>query len=185
MPLREMLIMFLVVLGVGAFVNGMPKDEDPMRDAMSDVQTPGSSSGSGLSSDQQPKMLLESPLIAVGTDDNFKEEVLSAQKPVLAVFYVDSDPHCANMAPTFTAIANKFQNTLKVVKIDLMANPTLFKKYYGQLPAMVIFKHGAQVQALAGEMTEADVTDFLNRQHIKASSAVSAPPASSPAMPSG
>jgi len=170
MPLREMLIMFLVVLGVGAFVNGMPKEDDPMRDAMSDVQTPGSSSNG-----PQPKNLLESPLIAVGTDDNFKEEVLSARKPVLAVFYVDSDPHCANMSPTFANIANKFQDTLKVVKIDLMANPVLFKKYYGQLPAMVIFKHGAQVQALAGEMTEADLVDFLNRQHIK-------PGASTPAQ---
>lgn len=174
--------MFLVILGVGAFVNGMPKDEDPIRDAVSDVQTPGSSS----SSDQQPKTALESPLIAVGTDDNFKEEVLSAQKPVLAVFYVDSDPHCANMAPTFTAIANKFQDTLKVVKVDLMANPTLFKKYYGQLPSMVIFKHGAQVQALAGEMTEADLSDLLGRQKIKPSSTPASPSSTStPAIPAG
>ncbi len=177
--------MFLVILGVGAFVNGMPKDdEDPMRVAMSDVQTPGSNKSS--SSDQQSKTVLESPLIAVGTDDNFKEEVLSAQKPVLAVFYVDSDPHCANMAPTFTAIANKFQDTLKVVKVDLMANPTLFKKYYGQLPSMVIFKHGAQVQALAGEMTEADLSDFLGRQKIKPSSTLASPSSTStPAMPPG
>lgn len=182
MPLREMLIVFIVVLGVGAFVNGMPKDEDPMRDAVSDVQTPGSSS----SSEVQPKVLLESPLIAVGTDDNFKEEVLSAKRPVLTVFYVDSDPHCSNMAPTFTNLANRFQDSLKVVKVDLMTNPTLFKKYYGQLPAMVIFKDGKQVQALAGEMTEADLVDFLNRQHIKPSTA--AAPSSTgtaPAMPAG
>lgn len=184
MPVREMVIMFLVILGVGAFVNGMPKDEDPMRDAVSDVQTPGSSSSS--SADQQPKNLLESPLIAVGTDDNFKDEVLSAKKPVLAVFYAESDPHCTNMAPIFTALANKYQDTLKVVKIDLMANPTLFKTYYGQLPTMVIFKHGTKVQTLAGEMTEADLTDFLNRQHIKPSSTATAPSSTStPAMPAG
>ncbi|RTL45348.1 MAG: hypothetical protein EKK48_02620 [Candidatus Melainabacteria bacterium] len=182
MPLREMLIVFIVVLGVGAFINGMPKDEDPMREAVSDVQAPGS----GSSSELQAKSLLDSPLIAIGTDDNFKEEVLSAKKPVLAVFYVDSDPHCSNMAPIFTSLADKFQDTLKVVKVDLMTNPTLFKKYYGQLPAMVIFKNGAQVQALAGEMTEADLIDFLNRQHIKASAAApsSAPPSRS-AMPAG
>ncbi len=174
--------MFLVILGVGAFVNGMPKDEDPMRDAVSDVQTPGSSSSSEL----QPKTVLESPLIAVGTDDNFKQEVLSAQKPVLAVFYADSEPHCANMAPIFTALANKYQDTLKVVKVDLMANPTLFKKYYGQLPSMVIFKHGTQVQALAGEMTEADLSDFLSRQHIKPSSTAAAPSSTTaPPMPAG
>lgn len=183
MPVREMVIMFLVILGVGAFVNGMPKDEDPMRDAVSDVQTSGSGSSS---SDQQPKNLLESPLIAAGTDDNFKEEVLSAKKPVLAVFYADSDPHCTNMAPIFAALANKYQDTLKVVKVDLMANPTLFKKYYGQLPSMVIFKNGAQVQALAGEITEADLSDFLNRQHIKPSATAAAPSSTSaPAMPAG
>jgi thioredoxin 1 len=180
MPLREMLIVFVVVLGVGAFINGMPKDEDPMRDAVSDMQTPGSSSSEHL-----PKTSLESPLIAMGTDDNFKEEVLSAKKPVLAVFYVDSDPHCSNMAPIFSSLANKFQDSLKVVKIDLMNNPTLFKKYYGQLPAMVIFKDGKQVQALAGEMTEADLDDFLSRQHIKPAvgASSSSTPAPSPVAP--
>jgi thioredoxin-like negative regulator of GroEL len=173
-----MLLVFVVVLGVGAFLNGMPKDEDPMRDAVSEMQTPGSSSVE----QQQQKAALESPLIAVGTDDNFKEEVLSAKKPVLAVFYVDSDPHCTNMAPIFTSLANKFQDSLKVVKVDLMTNPTLFKKYYGQLPAMVIFKNGKQVQALAGEMTEGDLSDFLSRQHIKTAAGASTA-STAPAQP--
>lgn len=177
MPFKEMMILFMVVLCVGAFVNGMPKENDPMRDAVQDMQTPGSSSPG--SSDQM-KNLLESPLIAVGTDDNFKEEVLSAKKPVLAVFYVESDAHCVNMSPIFTSLANKFQDSLKVVKIDLMANPVLFKKYYGQLPAIVIFKKGNAVQTLAGEMTEADLTDFLNRQHIKPSASASPAPPTEP-----
>jgi thioredoxin 1 len=163
MPFREMLIAFFVILGVGAFVNGMPRDEDPMRDAMSDVQQPGSSSSS-----QQQKTLLESPLIAVGTDDNFNEEVLSSKKPVLVEFYVDSDPHCNNMAPIIADIANNFQGSLKVVKVDLMNNPILFKRYeLGQMPGLIIFKNGIKMQALAGEMTSTDLTDFLDRSNIK------------------
>jgi thioredoxin 1 len=163
MPVREMLIAFMIVLGVGAFVNGMPPAEDPIRDAMSDVQQPNHSSA------LTPKGLLDSPLIAIGTDDNFKDEVLASKKPVLVEFYVDSDPRCSNMAPTIANIANNFQDSLKVVKVDLMNNPVLFKKYeLGQLPGLIIFKNGAKVQALAGEMTETDLDDFLSRQGIKA-----------------
>jgi thioredoxin 1 len=166
MPFREMFFAFMIILGVGAFMNGMPRDEDPVRDAMSDVQQPNHSSA------LQPKGLLDSPLIAIGTDDNFKEEVLSSKKPVLVEFYVDNDPNCSNMAPIIANIANNFQDTLKVVKVDLMNNPLLFKKYeLGQMPGLIIFKNGVKVQALAGEMTEADLNDFLGRHGITAAAA--------------
>ncbi len=164
MPVREMLITFFVILGIGAFMNGMPKDEDPMRDAI-DMQSDGSTS-----SNPPQKNLLENPLIAVGTEQNFNEEVLSSKRPVLVEFYVDSDPHCNNMAPIISEIATNYQGHLKVVKIDLMTNPSLMKRFdIGQMPGLIIFKNGIKMQALAGEMTSTDLGDFLTRQGIQPS----------------
>ncbi|HEY9676620.1 MAG TPA: thioredoxin domain-containing protein [Drouetiella sp.] len=172
MPLKEMFVVFFAVLCVGALMNGMPKDEDPLRDAAADMQTGAATQ----------KALTENPLLVTGTEDNFKDEVLGSQKPVLAVFYADSDPTCNKMAPVIAEIANAYQNTLKVVKIDVMTNASLYQKYeVGEMPWLIVFKNGNKGQAMAGMMTDKDLREFLGRSNIKPDPT----PPSTGATPSG
>lgn len=164
MPIREMLIAFFIVLAIGAVMNDWPKDEDPLRNAMSGIQPGNGTNQDSISTTGVGKPLFDNPLIATGTESNFKEEVLDAKNPVLVEFYMEDDVHCKNMAPTISELSTEYQDALKVVRVDVMTNPALMQKYeIGPLPGLVIFKNGKKMQTLMGEMTKAELAGFLTK----------------------
>ena len=80
------------------------------------------------------------------TDSNFDAEVLQSATPVLVDFYADWCAPCKVMSPILEELADDFEGTAKVVKLDTDANPNAAAAYdIRSIPTMMIFDGGNPV----------------------------------------
>ena len=95
-------------------------------------------------------------ILHVGTE-NFDQEVLRSDVPVVVDFMADWCPPCHALAPTIEQIAETYSGRLKVVKVDIDANKDLTIKYgIASIPTVVIFKGGEVAARLVGVHTQQD-----------------------------
>ena len=94
--------------------------------------------------------------LATVTDDDFASEVLDAQTPVLVDFYADWCGPCHVIAPTVADLADEFKGMVKVVKLDIDANPqTAFTYGIRSIPTLIIFDGGRPVAQGVGVQSKA------------------------------
>ena len=90
------------------------------------------------------------------TDENFQEEVLKSDIPVLVDFWADWCQPCKQVAPAVAQIADEYEGKIKVGKLDVDAN----EKIPGSLgirgiPALLIFSEGKPVDQIIGAVPKA------------------------------
>lgn len=84
-------------------------------------------------------------------DDNFKEEVLEADEPVLVDFWASWCQPCKMVAPIVEKIANNFEDKIKVAKYDMEANGNQANEYgISGIPTLIIFENGEVAQKFVG-----------------------------------
>jgi len=77
------------------------------------------------------------------TDSDFEAEVLRSQKPVLVDFWAAWCGPCRMIAPVVESLATELGEKVKVVKMDVDANPkTQMQLDIRSIPTVVIFKDG-------------------------------------------
>ncbi|MFJ4829916.1 thioredoxin family protein [Streptomyces sp. NPDC088747] len=89
--------------------------------------------------------------VAEVTDGDFEAEVIGSELPVLVEFTADWCPPCRQMAPVLAAVAAEEGERLKVVQLDVDANP-LTTLAYGVLsmPTFMVFRGGEPVKSMVG-----------------------------------
>jgi thioredoxin 1 len=81
------------------------------------------------------------------TDADFEKEVLQSSEPVVVDFFAEWCGPCKAMAPALEQVAAEMKGKIKVVKLDVDANPDTTQQYRIQaMPTLMIFK-GGQVAA--------------------------------------
>lgn len=85
------------------------------------------------------------------TSQNFEEEVLKSDKPVLIDFYATWCGPCQMMSPIIDEIAEENADTLKVGKINVDENQDLAMKYnVMSIPTIIIVKNGKVEKTFVG-----------------------------------
>ncbi len=85
------------------------------------------------------------------TNQNFEEEVLKADKPVLVDFYATWCGPCQMMSPIIDEIAEENTDTLKVGKVNVDENQDLAIKYnVMSIPTIIIVKNGKVEKTFVG-----------------------------------
>lgn len=99
------------------------------------------------------------------TTENFEEEVLKADIPVLVDFYAEWCGPCKMMAPVLQQIANEYQGRIKVGKCDTDENMSLAQKYrVSSIPNLQLFKAGKPVANYVGFMKAEELKAKLDQE---------------------
>lgn len=85
------------------------------------------------------------------TDDNFEEEVLKSDLPVLVDFYAEWCGPCKMMAPAIDELATEFEGKWKIGKCNVDEAPKIAEKYGIQsIPTLYFYKNGEIVDQAIG-----------------------------------
>lgn len=100
------------------------------------------------------------------TADNFENEVLKSEVPVLVDFYADWCGPCKMMAPVIAQMAEKYDGKVKVGKCNIDEEDGLARMYrVMNIPNMKIFVNGEAVGNIVGavspEELEAEIKKAL------------------------
>ena len=87
------------------------------------------------------------------TDDTFQNEVLDSEQPVLVDFWADWCGPCRMIAPSVEQIAEDYDGTIKVGKVDVDDNPAIPGRYgIVGIPTLMLFKNGEVVERITGAL---------------------------------
>ena len=85
------------------------------------------------------------------TVQNFEEEVLKSDIPVVVDFWATWCGPCRMLAPTIEKIAEEQEGVIKVGKIDVDDEPELAARYgIASIPTLMVFKNGEVVKSSVG-----------------------------------
>ena len=83
--------------------------------------------------------------------NNFEQEVLKSEKPVLVDFYADWCGPCQMMGPVIEEISEELDGKAKVGKINVDENPDVAVEYnVMSIPTLIIFKDGKEIKRFVG-----------------------------------
>ena len=97
------------------------------------------------------------------TDDNFQEEVLNSDIPVLVDFWADWCQPCKMIAPSVAQVADEYDGKIKVGKLDVDSNPrTSTALNIRGIPALLIFNEGKPIDQIIGAVPKSIIQKKLD-----------------------
>jgi thioredoxin 1 len=87
--------------------------------------------------------------------DNFQDEVLNADLPVLIDFWATWCGPCRRIAPIVERIAENYEGKLLVGKLDADQHQDILMNYkIMSIPTLILFKNGEPVVRITGARAE-------------------------------
>lgn len=98
------------------------------------------------------------------TKDNFEQEVLKSEKPVLVDFYADWCGPCKMMAPVVEELAELYDGKAKVGKLNVDNNEEIAMKYgVMSIPTLLVIKNGQVEAKMVGVQKREVLMDALDK----------------------
>ncbi|HOD02427.1 MAG: Thioredoxin C-1 [Firmicutes bacterium ADurb.Bin300] len=99
--------------------------------------------------------------VVVLNNDNFTDEVLNSDKPVLVDFWASWCGPCKMLAPIVEEVAGE-TTTVKVAKVNVDEEPELARRYrVMSIPTLVLIKDGKVVKSSVGVKPKNDILAML------------------------
>jgi len=119
----------------------------------------------------------------VVTDQSFEQEVLKADVPVLVDFWATWCGPCRMVAPVLEEVASEQGEKIRVVKLDVDANPITAGRFgVRAIPTMIVFKNGREADRIVGYHPKPQLMTKLT-PHLAATGAAAPKPMSTPTAP--
>lgn len=89
------------------------------------------------------------------TDQNFQEEVLASQTPVLVDFWAEWCMPCRIVGPIVEELATEYSGKLKVGKLDVDSNGQTAQSFgVMSIPTVMLFKNGEPIKVMVGAQSK-------------------------------
>lgn len=96
-------------------------------------------------------------------DENFENEVINSDIPVIVDFWAEWCQPCKQFAPSFEDLANDFVGKIKFVKFNIDEAPETPTKYGVRgIPNLILFNNGEIVDSKVGAISKELLADWLN-----------------------
>jgi len=108
-----------------------------------------------------PKCKAQLPWLVDADDRSFDDET-SASVPVVVDFWAAWCGPCRMISPVLEDLAGRHAGRLKVVKVDVDANPALAARFGAQsIPLLVVIRDGREVDRIVGALPRAALEQRL------------------------
>ena len=96
------------------------------------------------------------------TKENFEEQVLRAEKPVLVDFWAPWCTYCRRIAPAVDQVAGQDGEQMVVGKVNVDEQPDLAAQFgVMSIPTLLVFEQGKLVRQAVGARPKAGVLELL------------------------
>ena len=96
------------------------------------------------------------------TNDNFTQEVINTDKPVLVDFWASWCGPCRMLSPIIDEISAE-TDKIKFCKLNIDDQPELAQRYMvSSIPTLILFENGEPVRTSVGVRPKSELLEFLN-----------------------
>ena len=97
------------------------------------------------------------------SDQNFAEEVLKSELPVLVDFWAPWCGPCRMVAPVIKKLSEAYSGKFNFCKVNVDDSPTAAGKYgIMSIPTLIFFKNGEKVDQIVGMVPEATIQSKID-----------------------
>jgi len=96
------------------------------------------------------------------TRENFEQEVLKSDKPVLIDFWAPWCGPCRMLSPTISDIAEEYKDKVKVGKVNVDEEEELAAMFrVSSIPLLVVMKNGKVVNSAVGVRPKDQIVNMI------------------------
>ena len=98
------------------------------------------------------------------TDNNFDDEVLNSNQPVLVDFWAEWCRPCLVMGPVIDELASEYKGKAKIGKVDTDSNRGVSVRFsVSSIPTVILFHDGEIVQKFIGVRPKKELQAALDQ----------------------
>ncbi len=102
--------------------------------------------------------------IVIVQGENFEDEVLKSDVPVLVDFWAEWCGPCRMVAPVLDELANEMDGKVRVAKLNVDENQKIAYQFQvSSIPTFILFKDGKMADRMMGAMPKSAFTSFIER----------------------
>ena len=98
------------------------------------------------------------------SEQNFEQQVVSSDRPVLVDFWAEWCGPCHAIEPALEEVAKEYENKVVVGRINVDEHPAIASRYgVRSLPSILLFRNGEVNNQIVGAVPKSRITNLLDQ----------------------